>query len=796
MVVIALGVVFGAWYLQQQANLPDIQWLFLGLLVFPITFLFRKTFLRRFIFKKIILLFCAVLFGFSWAALLAHYRLSDRLPNIWEQKDVKIVGVVASIPELTEHGERFVFDVEKILTPQAQVPSSISLNYYSKKMFDKSQSSAVGRFHAGQRWQLTVRLKQPHTTYNPNGFDFEALALSENIRASGSIRKKSTNQEINSFVWTPKYMIAYTREYIGQHIQQALQGKRYAGVILGLVIGDDSQIKRLDWDVYLRTGTNHLMSISGLHITMLSGLVFAVVNILWRRFPNLVMRLATHKAASIAGALTALLYAALAGFSVPTQRTLYMLMTVATMLLIGRRLSFPNILSVALLIVVLIDPWSVMAPGFWLSFGAVAVMVYVGSGRLATEHWLREATKAQWAVTVGLLPALVLMFGQFSLISPIANAIAIPIVSFIVVPFAILGSILPIDAILLFAHFVLDLCMLVLKWLADLPLATWQQATPSFSTTLLAFIGVFWMLLPKGVPLRYFGVFCFLPMLFTSSERIDKGSMQVIVLDVGQGLSVVVKTAEHTLLYDAGAKYNEQSDAGNRIVSPYLLMAGIKHLDGIVVSHDDTDHSGGVPSVLSQVSADWLLSSLDQRSEMFKTSQYLEHRPQKILKCYAGQHWQWDGVEFEILYPELDSYQYDYLKDNDKSCVLKISSLSGNVLLTGDVEKRGEYQMLGSEARLLKSDVLVAPHHGSKTSSSAAFVQAVSPQWVVFTNGYRNHFGHPKQAIVQRYVNQGVQVLRSDYDGAIVFDFKKNQAIKVLKWRKVEKRYWHDQYPE
>ena len=260
---------------------------------------------------------------------------------------------------------------------------------------------------------------------------------------------------------------------------------------------------------------------------MLSGLVFAVVNMIWRRYPKLVMRLATLKAASIAGVLTALIYAALAGFSVPTQRTLYMLMTVAAMLLIGRKISFTNILSTALLIVVLVDPWSVMAPGFWLSFGAVAVMVYAGSGRLTAEHWLKVSAKAQWAVTIGLLPALILMFGQFSLISPVANAIAIPIVSFMVVPFSILGSVLPIDAILLFAHFVLNICMVALNWLAALPLAIWQQTTPSILTIFIAFIGVFLILLPKGVPLRFFGTFCFLPMLYTQTEQLAIGDMQI-----------------------------------------------------------------------------------------------------------------------------------------------------------------------------------------------------------------------------------------------------------------------------
>jgi competence protein ComEC len=796
MTALALGFVLGAWWLQQQIQLPNLSWLvFISAIVCLLFGIFIRYIFRYPLIKNIVLFTAAMLLGFTWAAFIAQNRLTDALPKSWEQKNISIIGVVASLPEATEYGEHFAFDVEKTLTPEAVVPSHIALHYYQRSMFAAMPSNVKDNFHAGERWQLTVRLKRPHTTYNPHGVDYEALSLSENIRAIGNVRKKSSNQKLDDLVWRPKYLIAHMRELVGHHIGQALKGKEYSGVIRGLVIGDGSQISAQNWDVYLRTGTNHLMSISGLHITMLSGLVFAFVNMLWRRFPSLVARFATQKAATVAGLLTALVYAALAGFSVPTQRTLYMLMTVALMLLVGRKIAFPNILSVALLVVVFIDPWAVNAPGFWLSFGAVAVMVYAASGRIATEHWLLEATKAQWAVTIGLLPALMLMFGQFSLISPLANAVAIPIVSFIVVPFAILGSVLPIDSILLFSHLVLHGCMLILNWLAQLPLAIWQQGASPLWAALIGVIGVIVLLLPRGVPLRYFGVFCFLPMTFVESEPPAMGDMQVTILDVGQGLSVVIKTAKHTMLYDAGAKYNAQSDAGNRVIVPYLHASGIKHLDAVVVSHDDIDHAGGVPSVLAQMSVNWMLSSLLPTAMMFKDPQYLKFSPRKHYQCYAGQHWQWDDVQFEVLYPALGSYGNEHIKDNDRSCVIKVSSTSGAILLSGDVEKGGEHQMLERESSLLKADVLVAPHHGSKTSSTQDFIQAISPKLVIFTNGYLNRFGHPKPVIVQRYVNQDVQVLRSDYDGAVQLNYKRDQAVKVLKWRKVERRYWHDEYP-
>jgi competence protein ComEC len=793
MVTFALGFAIGAWCLQQQANLPDINSLALLCLWLSLMLLGLRHYLSRHLAIRLFSLFCyALCLGFLWAALQAQHRLSQSLSSDWERKDIRLSGVIASIPEYSAANTRFVLDVEQILTPQAQVPTHIALSFYPAK---NNETKALPQFHAGQRWQFSVRLKKPHSTYNPNGFDFEAYALSENIRATGYIRDKNPYFKLSELVWQPSYLIAHIRELIGLHIQQTLAGCSYAGVIRGLVIGDDSQISQQQWQTFLVTGTNHLMSISGLHITMLSGLLYALTSMLWRRFPSLVLRLPTHKAASVIGMLTAIVYAALAGFSVPTQRTLYMLMTVAVLLLLGRKVAFSYVLSLALLVVVVLDPWAVISAGFWLSFAAVAVMVFASSGRIAVEHYLLTATRAQWAVTLGLLPALVLMFGQFSLVSPVANAIAIPLISWLVVPLAILGSVFSLDSVLLLAQLVLSFCMWLLDFLAQAPIAVWQQARPALWTVLLASLGIIWMLLPKGLPLRFLGVFCLLPMLTQKPAAIAQGDMQVTVLDVGQGLSVLVRTAQHTLLYDAGPRFSTQSDAGSRIVVPYLRSIGVKHLDGLIVSHDDLDHSGGVPSVLAQLPVDWLASSLSLTSEMFQHPLYLQHLPHQQLKCYAGQHWQWDAVKFEILHPQQQTYQDLAVKDNDRSCVVKVTSASASILLTGDVERVSEFAMLEDNAALVKSDVLIAPHHGSKTSSSERFISAVSPRWVIVSNGYLNRFGHPKPTIVARYSAHAAQVLRSDYDGAVQINFKRNLAPVVLKWRKIDRRYWHEQYP-
>ncbi len=808
MIIAALGFVFGAWLLQQQSILPALQasWILAPSLIIFIKF--KQVFL-----KKISLFVLAGLLGFFWAAIFAALRLSDELPQDWEQKSVEIIGVVAGLPEVTERGERFRFDVEKILTKDdiktlkvpPKIPRHISLNFYRQSDESKTESpkpenapSLTNFFHAGERWQFTVRLKRPHSTYNPHGFDFEGWALAENMRATGAIRNKSGYKKLTNFVFKPSYVIEQAREKIGNRISQALTNKTYAGVIRALVVGDDSQITQAQWDVFFRTGVGHLVSISGLHITMLAGLAFSLVAYIWRRFPSLVMRMPTRKAATIASVCCALMYAALAGWSVPTQRTIFMLLTFAAALLLARNLAISRVLAIALIVVVLLDPWAVIAPGFWLSFGAVALIACVTVNRLKAAHWVKTAITTQWAITLGLLPLLIFMFGQTSIVSPLANAFAIPIISLLVVPLAIFGSLLHLDFVLYTAHFILETCMYGLNWLANLP--TWQQAAPPMWTLLVAMFGVLWMLLPRGFPQRWLGLILLLPLFLVEIPKPALGEMQVAVLDVGQGLAVVIKTKNHTLLYDAGSRYSAQSDAGSKIVVPYLRGEGVKKLDGFIVSHDDIDHSGGAASVLALVPVNWLASSFYLPNEM---------KSKKSIKCFAGQHWRWDNVHFEVLHPSLESYENAEIKDNNRSCVVKVSSQLGSILLTGDIEKEAEKALLEhalgvnihapsgdavNKDDLLKSDVLIAPHHGSKTSSTIDFVQAVGAKHSIFTVGYLNRFKHPKPLIEKRLEENGAVTYRSDYQGAILIDFKKNNPIKITAWRQSQPRYWHDSY--
>lgn len=776
MIPLALIFVFGVWVLQQQPVLPVFAWLALVIPLILCIVLARRGYP---LVLRIALAGLAFMAGFFWAAGMAQVRLADALPKAWERKNIEIVGVVASLPQQHERGQRFEFDVERVRTPGATVPRHISLSQYSAGFSATTNPVDASAFQAGERWQLTLRLKRPHGTANPHTFDFEAWAFERNIRATGYVRMGESNHQLDALVYRPSYIVERIRGDIRAHIDHAVGGKDYAGILRALAIGDDDAIGPEQWQVFLNTGTNHLISISGLHITMLSGLVFALVLFGWRRSERLLLWIPARKAATVAGVIAALLYALVAGFSVPTQRTLYMLSVFALALWSNREVSIARVLAIALVVVVLFDPWAVLAPGFWLSFGAVAVIAYALGGRLRRPHWWRESVATQWAVTLGLIPLLLLMFQQISIVSPVANAFAIPLISLLVVPLTLLGSLLAISWPLELAHGLMALCMACLQWLAGLPLSTWQQHAPPVWAALLALFGVLWLLLPKGFPLRWLGGVALLPVFLLLPPVLRPGEMQVSVLDVGQGLSVLVRTAGHSLLYDTGPKFSQHSDSGSKTILPYLRGEGVRRLDGLIVSHDDLDHSGGASSVISQLPVGWLSTSLAPDAPLLAGSSH--------IPCVAGQRWIWDGVSFEMLAPV--AYATTETKDNNRSCVLKVESAYGSLLLPGDIEREAENWLLAAMPEGLRADVLVAPHHGSKTSSTPDFVAAVRPQAVAFTVGYLNRFGHPKRAVVERYHDLGARLYRSDRDGALLLKFA-GDGIAVERWRDLRRRYW------
>ena len=581
---------------------------------------------------------------------------------------------------------------------------------------------------------------------------------------------------------------------IRDRMNAALKDQPFRGVLVALAIGEQNAVPADQWRVFWRTGVGHLVSISGLHITMVASLLYWLAFRIWSRIPALALRLPAQRAAVLAGAFAALIYALIAGFSVPTQRTLFMLSAVALALWSGRATSVTRILAWALLAVLLLDPWAVLAPGFWLSFGAVAAIFYVTAHRTGQLSSFKGAVLTQVAVTLGLLPITLALFQEVSVVSPLANAFAIPVVSLVVVPMTLLGAALsfmgPFDFLLSLAHEIMSWCYWALAWLAETPNAVWQSHAPAPWTVVLALLGCAWLLMPRGAVPRWPALAFVLPMFFMLPPQPKDGELWVTVLDVGQGLAMVVRTASHTLVYDTGPRYNPDSDSGNRIIVPYLRGEGIRDLDALIVSHADEDHSGGAKSVIDARNPKWVMTSMSRDSDVLKNAA-------EIIRCDLRDDWRWDGVDFDIIHPGKEDYDDERRKTNDLGCVLKISAPGGSILLTADIEKKSEVELLEralAHPDELKADVMVVPHHGSKTSSTEAFIDAVNPKLALVPVGYRSRFRHPNAEVMARYTSRHIQVVRTDEWGALTLKFSadSNGAPTVTKYREQHKRYWLD----
>jgi len=778
MVIFAAFFTLGAWLLQQQAVLPDSVWAWL-LLIFPfiliLSFWRWNNLISRFA-HALLLAAVACGCGFYYAAWQAEQRLVVSLPEEWQGRDIEVIGVVAELPRRYERGLRFIFDVERTVTPQVSVPQHVYLSTY----FDNKTEPLP--LKAGERWRLTLRLKQPHGSSNPHSFDFEVWALERNLRAVGYVHNKGNNKRIDALANGFGYRIETWREAVRDKFNATLGEAPYAGVLSALAIGDQNSISAPQWQIFTRTGVNHLMSISGLHITMLASFAFAAAYWLWRRSVRLTLFLPARKAAALAALLVAVGYALLSGFAVPAQRTVFMFGAVAAALWLNRNFSLGQILSIALLGVLISDPWAVISAGFWLSFGAVALILYITAYRMGRSNFLMEYANVQWAMTIGLMPLLLGLFQQASLVSPLANAFAIPLVSLVVVPLTLLGAVLPLEAPLWLAHFVMKGVMYFLEWLNALPQAVWMQHAPPAWSIVAAMLGALWILLPRGFPARWLGWLLLLPMFLNTPQPPAPDTLRLIVFDVGQGLAVAAQTHNHVLLYDTGPGFSGDADSGNRILVPALRALGIGKLDGLVLSHDDTDHTGGAASIMQALPVGWVSSSLPDAQPLLQSAN-------STRRCHDGESWGWDGVRFEMLHPPQDDGGAKKMHDNDQSCVLRISIGEHSILLAGDIEKNSEMRLLKLHADKLHTSLLVVPHHGSKSSSSPDFVAATLPDYAVFTAGYRNRFGHPREEVIQRYVDSGAKLLRSDEDGAILVEMNA-QGLQVERYRKTHHRYW------
>ncbi|MGA0569196.1 DNA internalization-related competence protein ComEC/Rec2 [Variovorax sp. VNK109] len=738
----------------------------------------------------VVILLAQVALAFSLCGLRASHFASGALPAALEGQDLRIVGVVAAMPQRQEDGTRMRFDVEHA-TLRGQVvrlPPLIDIGWYAQ-----GAAQPVPELVAGDRWELTVRLKRPHGHRNPHGVDYELWLWEQGVQANGYVRTGAgDNPRRLASSWSKP--VERLRQSVRDDILAAVDSPRAAGVVAALAVGDQRAIERADWDVFRATGVAHLMSISGLHITMFAWLAAAVTAVLWRRSARLCLVFPAPLASLVLGVSMAAAYAVFSGWGVPSQRTVLMLATVALLRLCGRRWPWPHVWLLACCVVLAVDPWALLQAGFWLSFVAVGVLFATdpGGGHKALQgaaadnstgsllHAFRERAwqllREQWIVTLALAPLGLLLFQQMSVVGLLANLIAIPWVTLLVTPLSLAGC--------LWAPLWVAAagCVQALGWLlgqmAAWPLATFSMAASPWWVGAAGVLGGAVLVMRLPWVLRMQGVVLLLPLVLWQPARPAQGQFELIAADVGQGNAVLVRTAAHTLVYDTGPRFSRESDAGHRVLVPLLRALG-ERVDRVVLSHRDIDHTGGAPAVLAMQPQADLYASIEPEHELQAI------RP--ATRCEAGQQWTWDGVRFEMLHPQPQDYEAR-AKSNALSCVLRISSGGAAALLAGDIELAQERALVASDADL-KADVLLVPHHGSKTSSSPAFISAVAPTLAVVQAGYRNRFGHPAPEIRERYESQGIHVATSPECGAARWASSAPGQLHCE--RNVARRYWH-----
>jgi len=755
--------------LRQPALWPDEYVQLLGAVAAALALLCWRW--RRHAAVALLLVVCVGAIGFASTSLRAARQLQDGLPAALEGQDIDVTGVVAELPRVDLTGTRFVFATEAATLRGApvRIPQRLSLGWYRGADDDALFSGPQEELRAGQRWRFTVRLRQPHGSLNPHGFDLELWLFERGLGAGGYVRARPDTPAVK-LADAAGQPVERMRQALRDALQQEVGDATAAGVLAALVIGDQAAIDRDGWDLFRVTGVAHLMSISGLHVTMFAWLAGGVVGWLWRRHPRLPLWLPAPQAARWGGLLAATGYALLAGWGVPAQRTVGMIAVVVALRSAGLRWPLHAVLLAAAVAVTLVDPWAMLQPGFWLSFAAVALLVASepvqrevtlpgrdGEGwRARTLHTLRAGLRTQVVATVGLAPLSLVFFQQVSLVGFIANLVAIPLVTLLIVPLAMLGVLLP--PLWSASAALVQGLMAFLQALAALPLAVWSAAAaPPWAVACGLLAGAL-AVLPLPWRLRLLALPLALPLLAPPLARPAPGQFELVAADIGQGTAVLVRTSQHLLVFDTGPAYTPEADAGGRVLLPLLRARGETRVDLLVLSHRDSDHTGGAASLLAGVPVAALSTSLAAGHPLLARG--VAHRP-----CHAGQTWLWDGVRFDVLHPLVQDLALP-LKPNALSCVLRVQGVGASALLTGDIEAAQETALVQRLGPALRSDVLLVPHHGSKTSSTPPFLDTVQPSVAVVQAGYRSRFGHPAPEVMARYASRGIAVVRSDRCGA------------------------------
>lgn len=757
-----LAFLCGILFIQQFTLLPNLSWAVVCIVIAVFT---EITLVKK---CQPIRLISAALLGVAFVLWSTHAILSWNLPKQLEGKPLQISGYIANIPNVSEHRTTFLFALTQLESKSTH--ALIKLSWQNTNIV----------LHAGDQWQFVARLKRVHGLMNPGGFDYEARALQEGIRANGYIVNQPGNKLLSSHWY--HFTLNRIRQNLKEKIEKNLVASNTSPWITALALGERQNISADNWQVLRNTGTNHLMAIAGLHIGLMSGLVFVIVNWLWRRVPYLTLKIPSQQVGSIAALFMAVVYSALAGFSIPTQRACIMLSIALIMLLLRRKMLAWQAWCVAMLSVLLLHPLCVLSESFWLSFGSVALIIFGVSDRLSPSGLWWKLGRIQWVVALGLIPPSIWLFQQCSFVAFLANSIAIPWVGFIVVPLTLLGSVLVFfstkcgSLILLLADKALNMLWQILTYLSHLSWASWYLVIPDNWVLIAACIGMIILLLPAGFPGKYLGIIWLLPLIFYHYPTPRAGNVWFTLLDVGQGLSTVIQTKNHLLVFDAGPKLGSNYDMGESVVTPFLHSIGARKIDLLVVSHGDNDHIGGTSALFHYFKIKAVKTSAPEKFTTFPATY-----------CLRGDHWVWDDVAFEFLYPAKDKLNLD----NDSSCVLRITNAKQqHILLTGDIEKFAETDLVQTSANLLETDILVAPHHGSKTSGLNQFINDVKPQYVFFPVGYRNRYHFPNSNVMEKYRNLGAKLFATDDVGAIQVKLN-GGVIEPVLYRQAHKHYWN-----
>ncbi len=700
--------------------------------------------------------------GFLWTLIVANGHQAAVLSSELEGRDVEAVIRIVSIP--TDKGRSLRFDAE-VENSQTALPRRLRLSLYPAK--GERPRPAL---RPGDRLDAALRLKRPHGYLNPGGFDYERYLFSHRIGASGYVRRFE--------------LIGRSGErsppVLRHRLYQSLKSRATpnVGAVIALALGERGLMEPAHRTLLFTTGIGHLFAISGLHIALVFGFIFLICRLLWTRCLLGRSLCPAARAATVPAWFAACIYAWLAGFTIPTQRALIMLGCVVAGVLLRRRVSLAGTLPLALVAVIAYDPLSTLTASFWLSFVAVGFIAFY----FGLHPWPKPRAwlHLQVALPLSLIPAGLWFFGYGALAGPLANLAAVPLVSLLILPCVLLAVLCaPLNAelcslLVQCADFLLGLMWRGAAWLAQVDFLQWFHRPPAWSYV-FALAGVAAVTLASGWRRKAAAAVLLLPLAVGGGRGLPAGAFEAAFLDVGQGLSVVVATRRRTLLFDTGPAYHSGFSAAEAVVIPYLHWRGVRRLDALVVSHGDNDHAGGVAAVTGR----------------FETGRRLggdtAAHGSGFESCRDGQAWSWDGVLFEIIHPG----GTDAFVGNDASCVLKVTAGEHSLLLTADVEKRAERALLARGRERLAASVALVPHHGSLTSSTAAFVSAVEPDVAVVTSGYRNRFGLPQEKVVQRYLDACARVFNTAETGALLMRFAPGREVKPYLHRRDARRYWH-----